>query len=82
MSPNSSVEVACVVGATLGEGPVWDAAAGVLWFVDIKQRQVHRFTPSTGRLDSWTAPDQVGWIFPMAGGGYLSGLKMAKRNSD
>ena len=75
MSPNSSVEVACVVGATLGEGPVWDAAAGVLWFVDIKQRQVHRFTPSTGRLDSWTAPDQVGWIFPMAGGGYLSGLK-------
>jgi xylono-1,5-lactonase len=75
MSQSPPVEVACVVRATLGEGPVWDAAAGVLWFVDIKQRQVHRFTPSTERLDSWTAPDQVGWIFPMAGGGYLCGLK-------
>lgn len=60
------------LGATLGEGPVWHGDA--LWFVDIKQRQVHRFAPDSGRHDRWDAPAQVGWVLP-ARGGMLAGLQ-------
>ncbi|RDS75660.1 SMP-30/gluconolactonase/LRE family protein [Alteriqipengyuania lutimaris] len=61
--------------ATLGEGPVWDDAAGVLWFVDIKQQTIHRFDPRGGPVLSWDAPAQVGWVFPAQGGGLLAGLQ-------
>jgi len=33
----------------VGEGPVWDAARGVLWWVDITAGIVHRFEPQGGR---------------------------------
>jgi xylono-1,5-lactonase len=62
------------VGATLGEGPVWDARDGALWFVDIKGRRLHRFAPGTGALDGWDAPAEIGWALPAAGGGLLAGL--------
>ena len=62
-------------GALLGEGPVWDAAAGVLWFVDIKGRRVHRLSPESGRVDAWDAPAPVGWVLPAEGGVMLAGLR-------
>jgi len=34
--------------ARLGEGPSWDAEAGVLWWVDIHNHRVHRFDPAAG----------------------------------
>ena len=61
------------VGATLGEGPAW--IDGALWFVDIKGRRIHRFDPRTGVTCSWDAPEQVGWILPVEGGGLIVGLK-------
>lgn len=63
----------CPLGATLGEGPVW--VEDVLWCVDIKRRQVHRFDPATANLQSWDAPAQVGWVLPYAPGGLLVGLQ-------
>jgi sugar lactone lactonase YvrE len=53
--------------ATLGEGPVWDAARGVLWWVDIKQRNLHSFRPDPGGLSGapagqWHLPGQVGCL--------------------
>ncbi|MET0179382.1 MAG: SMP-30/gluconolactonase/LRE family protein [Novosphingobium sp.] len=62
-------------GATLAEGPVWDAANDVVWFVDIKQRRVHRFDPRSGAVTGWAAPTQVGWVLPAADGGLLAGLQ-------
>jgi xylono-1,5-lactonase len=61
--------------AVLGEGPVWDARSGALWFVDIKQRQVHRFDEATGKVTSWPAPAQVGWVLPADDGALLAGLQ-------
>jgi len=61
--------------ALLGEGPVWDAAAGMLWFVDIKQHRVHRLDPATETVETWDAPAQVGWVLPAEGGGLIAGLQ-------
>jgi sugar lactone lactonase YvrE len=65
----------CDVHATLGEGPVWVDGDQALWFVDIKQRNVHRFDPQKASLESWDAPRQIGWILPAADGGLVAGLQ-------
>ena len=62
------------LGMTLGEGPVWVERDQSLWFVDIKQHKVHRFTPASGRLQQWNAPDQVAWLLPSSDGRFLAGL--------
>lgn len=61
--------------AELGEGPVWVERDDALWFVDIKKRQVHRYEPATHAKASWSAPQQVGFIVPAEGGGFVAGLQ-------
>ena len=61
--------------AELGEGPVWVERDQALWFVDIKKHEIHRFDPASGNRNSWTAPEQVGFIFPAEGGGFVAGLQ-------
>lgn len=68
-------QVACRLGATLGEGPVWDAGRACLWFVDIKGHKLHRFDPAAGICESIDAPEEPGWVFPLANGGLLVGAK-------
>ena len=68
--------------ATLAEGPVWDAARSVLWFVDIKQRKVHRLDPHGGRSASWDAPAQVGWVLPATDGALIAGLQTGLHRFD
>jgi xylono-1,5-lactonase len=73
------------LGAKLGEGPVWSAAEGAVWFVDIKGERVHRFVPATGEKTSWTAPAQPGFLAPIAsqdGGGFVAGLKTGLHRFD
>lgn len=82
MGAQGEAGVACMVGAVLGEGPAWDASLGALWFVDIKRNHVHRYTPASGQLASWTAPAAPGWLFPLASGGYLCGLKTGLHRFD
>ena len=45
---DTPVEVALDVGAQHGEGPLWDAESGRLWWVDITGQMVHSFDPATG----------------------------------
>ncbi len=66
----------------LGEGPVWDARADVLWFVDIKRSRVHRCDPATGCVDGWDAPATVGWVLPAEGGALVAGLRHALARFD
>jgi len=71
----AGAECVWALGATLGEGPHWSAAENCLWFVDIRQQKIHRFDPATRAARSWTAPAQPGFIAPLAGGGFIAGLK-------
>ena len=68
-------QVVARLGATLGEGPVWDAQLGCLWFVDIKGKKLHRFAPATGALTSADAPGEIGWALPADNGRLLCGLQ-------
>jgi sugar lactone lactonase YvrE len=63
------------VQAELGEGPVWVERDRALWFVDIKRRKVHRFDPVSGGRRSWDSPEQIGFIVPAEGGGFVVGLQ-------
>jgi len=63
------------VGAELGEGPVWSAAEQAVWFVDIKGRRIHRLDTVSGARRSWDAPSNPSFLAPIAGGGWLVGLK-------
>lgn len=76
MTDLSSIRPDCAwdLGATLGEGPCWDADAACLWFTDIKQRRLHRLHPATGARQSWDAPDQPGFALPRDGGGLVVGM--------
>jgi sugar lactone lactonase YvrE len=66
-------EVVCVLdrGAELGEGTFWDAAAQVLWWVDIWGRAIHRFDPATGRDEAFPTPRDVGCVAVSASGGLV-----------
>ncbi len=50
------------VGATLGEGPVWDEREQELLFVDIISERVHRFRPATGEHSSFRTDGPTGAV--------------------
>lgn len=58
----------------LGEGPIWDTATGVLWWVDIADSGLRRYRPSTGEVDLWDLPERAGSVAPRASGGLLLGV--------
>ena len=60
--------------ARLGEGPVWDAAAGVLWWVDIEGRQIHRYDPASGRDQALATSSEVGAVALRSAGGLVVAL--------
>lgn len=62
------------VNAELAEGPIWQAAENAVYFVDIKGRNVHRLTVTTGAMQTWAAPDQPGFVVPLADHGFVCGL--------
>lgn len=71
-------EVYCLwpAAATLGEGPVWCAREGCLYWVDIKAPALHRYRVSDGDITSWVMPERVGWVIERANGeGFVAGFK-------
>lgn len=70
-------DVAVVLHATaqIGEGPVWDAKSGRLYWVDIVGRELHAFDPSVGTDVTYPCPDIVTSVTPRTGGGLLLTLR-------
>lgn len=54
-----------------GEGPVWDAAAGVLRFVDLVAGGLMTFRPASGQVSRRTLGAVVAMARPRAGGGLV-----------
>ncbi len=56
------VSVECVVDAKnhLGEGPLWDPTEGVLYWVDMLDKQVWSYDPRADRTNTWQLPKIVG----------------------
>lgn len=59
----------------VGEGPVWDAAAGQLHWVDILAGQVHTSDLGDGTTATTTVPTWVGAAVPMNGGGFVAATR-------
>ncbi|MEA3080593.1 MAG: xylono,5-lactonase [Sphingomonadales bacterium] len=70
------------VGADLGEGPVWVEHDRALWFTDIKRQKIYRFDPANGEKRAWDSPQQVGFVFPAASGGFVAGLESGLHHFD
>ncbi len=63
------------LGGLLLEGPLWVARDAALWFTDIKRHRIYRHDPASGGRSEWQAPAPVGFVLPVAGGGFVAGLK-------
>lgn len=82
MNQDTRPECVWEVGAELGEGPIWMAAEQAIWFVDIKGKRIHRYHEPTGDKRSWNAPEEVGFIVPIAGGQFIVGLQSGLHRFD
>ena len=58
------MQVTCLAGqgSILGEGPLWDAARGCLWWIDIEGRTLHRHDPETGQNSTHVLPGRPGFV--------------------
>lgn len=70
------------IRATLGEGPIWLASDGCVWFVDIKQKRIHRLNPQTNERASWSAPAPPGFLAPLNSTHFLVGLQSGLHRFD
>ena len=58
--------------AELGEGPVWHAASGTLYWVDLFAGIVHHYQPASGIAGSVEVGEIVGCVVPRKRGGLLA----------
>jgi sugar lactone lactonase YvrE len=72
MEPTAEVRCVADVRAVLGEGPVWVAAEGALYWVDIKGFKIFR-VDRTGALHQWDTPFRIASLAPRRDGGFVAG---------
>ncbi|GGI76906.1 hypothetical protein GCM10007973_12200 [Polymorphobacter multimanifer] len=60
------------VGATLGEGPVWDSREAALYWVDIPAKRLFRWSHADGHR-AIALPRDVCSLLPRARGGFIGG---------
>ena len=72
VAPEPEPELVLDARAELGEGPVWHAAAGTLYWVDLFAGIVHHYQPASGLAGRVEVGEFVGCVVPRAGGGLLA----------
>jgi L-arabinonolactonase len=58
----------------LGEGVLWNAAAGRLHWVDIESGELWTLDPPSGRIHTHKAPERLTCVAPRDAGGFVSGF--------
>ena len=73
-APPAAPELELVLDARaeLGEGPVWQAATGTLYWVDLFAGIVHHYQPATGIAGHVDVGEFVGCVVPRERGGLLA----------
>ena len=72
------VSVAADRANVLGEGPVWDASRGRLWWVDIKGGRIEWLEPEGGAVGECRVAGQVSAIAPRAAGPGLVAIRQGE----
>lgn len=73
---SADLEVVSGLRCEVGEGPVWDAGAGQLLWVDIPAGLVHRLDPSSGRpMAPVDVGQPVGAVAPRSCGGLVAAVR-------
>jgi sugar lactone lactonase YvrE len=72
---NTEIVAALATPMGLGESPVWDPIARILFWIDIPGKAVHSLEPATGHHRSWSMPSEPGCIARCAGGGLIIALR-------
>jgi len=70
-------EIVCLAETKdiLGEGPIWNEDDKSLYWVDNITPSLHRYTPTTKKLDTWPMPEQIGSLVFRKNGGIVAGMK-------
>ncbi|MCO6384404.1 MAG: SMP-30/gluconolactonase/LRE family protein [Vannielia sp.] len=63
------------VAAQLGETPLWDAARGLLWWIDIEQPTLWQLNPATGRAEAREQPGTYFGSLALTRSGGLMGAR-------
>lgn len=71
----SQVDVIDATKDILGESPIWDHKARLLWWVDGIGQKIHRLDPASGGKTSWPFDEEVGAIGLRAKGGLVVGMR-------
>lgn len=58
----------------LGEGPLWSAREGALYWVDILGQRINRLTLADSSVTSFEQPSYTAWLIERAGGGFVAGI--------
>lgn len=75
MSAHENIEVAFDQPMQVGECPLWSAAEGCLYWVDIDGRAVHRLVPSSGEHRSWPMDSEPAALALAPGGALIVALR-------
>lgn len=65
------LEIALAIKTDLGEGPIWDAAAKRLVFVDCNRGSIHRFDPVQDQVSTIDVGKTIGVAIPRSRGGFV-----------
>ncbi|MCM3004230.1 SMP-30/gluconolactonase/LRE family protein [Priestia koreensis] len=69
------VELVVDAHATLGEGPCWDLETQQLYWVDIEEKKLNLFTPSTGENKTYPVGELVGAVVTREKGGVVLAMQ-------